>query len=159
MEITWGWDLVLILAILALVVCVLAFDMLENWKSKRRSDMNALLLTVSIYSLLVLLVSEVGTPTKIVLGSAFVVLATMGYVATTYEFGEDSGPKPWELWFVSFFMLTVLVVSILWFYFYTDTGKGVQRATSKLSSRLEQYKMKRRNRVKTRSNAIEMTQL
>ena len=163
MKITWGWDLVLLLSILALLVCVFSFDMIDNWEKKRRSDTNILLLSVSIYALLVLAVSEVDNPIKNILGSALLVLAMMGHVAATDEFNNDNASnsqKPWELWFVAFFTLIVLLGCVVWIYYYTEVGKGAQRSVSKLSSELEVYKMKRRARAKARArartNAIEM---
>lgn len=162
MEITWGWDLVLILGILALIVCVFSFDMIDNWQNKRRSDMNLLLLSVSLYSLFILLGSELNLPSKIVIGTALIVLATMGHVATTKNFSDDAAnasDKPWELWFVAFFTLTVLVGSVLWLYLYTDVGRAAQKSASKLSSRLKQFKMKRKGKGKTRTNNIEMQEM
>ena len=160
MEITWGWDLVLILGILSLIVCLFAFDMIENWETKRRRDINLLLLMVSIYSLLVLLASELNVPAKLVIGSALIVLATMGHVAATNKFSEDDSDaeKPWELWFVAFFTLFVMVSSIVWLYLYTDAGRMVQGQTSKLSNKLNDFRMKRRARARARANAIEMEQ-
>ena len=122
-----------------------------------------LLLSVSLYSLLILLASDLNVPTKLVIGSALIVLATMGHVATNKNFSNDANTsdKPWELWFVAFFTLTVLVGSVAWLYLYTDVGRSVQKTGSKLSSRLNEFKMKRKSKAgsnKTRTNNIEMTE-
>lgn len=166
MQITWGWDLVLILAVLAFIVCLFSFDMINRWEQKRRDDVNLLLIGVSIYSLLVVLASELENPAKIVLSCSLIVLAVMGHVASTTEFGgadgTSSGDKPWELWFVAFFTLAVLVGCTLWTYFYTDIGRSAQRSASKLSSRLQDYRMSRKGKSRSsaaeRPSGMEMTQ-
>lgn len=163
MQITWGWDLVLILALLAFIVCLFSFDMINRWEQKRRDDLNLLLIGVAVYSLLIVLASDLETPAKIVLSSSLIVLAVMGHVASTTEFsgGADntlsSGDKPWELWFVAFFTLAVLVGCAMWTYFYTDLGRSAQRSASKLSSKLQGYRMPK-GRSRPKSNAMEMTQ-
>jgi hypothetical protein len=69
----------------------------------------------------------------------------MGHVTATAEFADlNNSEKPWELWFIAFFTLSVLIMCMVWVYFFTDLGKKVQQGTSKLQAKLQDFRMKRR---------------
>lgn len=156
----WGWELVALLAILAIFICTVCFDMIANWDKRKREDMNVLLMGVGIYTLVVLLFTtknEIALFTSI----ALITLVTAGHVATTNQFNSNN--KPWELWFMAFLSLAGLIGAAIWAYYYTRAGRYISKKggemKQKMKDKMAQRRLRMRQRAKQNNNAFELEEM
>ena len=131
-ELDWGWKFNLLLAILVIFICVISFDMISNWKTKRRDDMFILFVGITVYVAVILAVT---TPAVVALLSviSLVVLCAAGSAALSDDFNTKE-KAPWELWFIAFLSIGALVAAVIWAYYRTDAGRYVGKNFDKVST-------------------------
>ena len=140
----WGWEFVAILAVLALFVCVVSFDMIANWKEKSMKDLNILILGTGIYGIILIMLTSNQTVT--VLNTLiYVILIVSGYIAVTVE--HDPNNKPWQLWFIAFATLAVFIGSLIWVYFYTEKGKFIRKKGGEYKKQYGDWKQKEKREI------------
>ena len=137
----WGWELVTLLAILAIFISTVSFDMIANWEKRKRKDINVLLIGVSLYLLVILLITT-KNDISLFAGIGLVTLAVAGHIASTDEFNSDK--RPWELWVMAFVSLVGLIGAIIWTYYYTKAGKYVRQKGGELKQKVKDKMAKRR---------------
>ena len=139
----WGWEFVAVLAILALFVCVVSFDMIANWKEKSIEDFKILIIGTGIYGVLLVLLASDST-VAVLTTLIYVILIAAGWTASTVE--HDPNNKPWQLWFIAFVTLIVFIGSILWAYFYTEKGKYIRKKGGEYKKQFGDWRQKRREK-------------
>lgn len=154
-ELDWGWKFNLLLAILVLFICVISFDMINNWETKKRDDMVILFVGITAYVAVILAVT---TPTVVTLFAviSLVVLCIAASVGVSDDFYSNE-KAPWELWLIAFLSIGALVAAILWAYYRTDAGryvgKKLDNANTYAKDNINSMK-ERRNREKQQRLAL-----
>lgn len=118
------WKFVAIVFAVTLYASIISFDMLSHWDTKKREDTRLLIVGVGVLAIFFYAITSPNVPT-FVLNVLFIGLFVLaGLLASKENF--DTSKKPAELYFVLIGSLTILVFSIVWWYFYTDAGKYVR---------------------------------
>lgn len=144
-ELDWGWKFNLLLAILVLFICVISFDMINNWETKKRDDMVVLFVGITAYVSVILAVT---TPAVVTLFAviSLVILCIAASVGVNADFNNKN--PPWEIWLMAFLSVGALVVAVLWAYYRTDTGRYVGKklddASTYANDNFNQMKERRR---------------
>lgn len=128
-QIDANWKFILAVFVLTLFVAIFSFDMMAHWDDKKREDTRILLIGVSVFAFLVLATNFYNAKTLVIHLSIVTAFLLVGLMASQEDFKKD---KPIELYILAYGSLTVLVLSLLWWYFYSETGQYVREKGKEL---------------------------
>ena len=121
LEIGTDWKFVLVVFIVTLYIAIISFDMLSHWNTKKREDLRLLIVGVGLFAVVILGLTSPTVPSFIVNFLFVIILVLSGLLLAKDDF--DTSEKPVELYFIAYGSLVILATSIVWWYYYTKTGK------------------------------------
>lgn len=148
MELEKNWKFVAVIFVIALFACVVSFDMITHWNTKGREDARILILGTGVFGLLVLGMSSKNIPTFLVKLLILGILILAGLLGTRDKFA--TGSKPWELYMIAYGSLAILLVSFVWWYFYSEAAQFVKEKSKDMkdftSDKISDFKTRRQMR-------------
>lgn len=159
-EINASWKFVFMVFMVALFATIVSFDMLTHWDTKRREDLRILLFGVGGLGLLISGLTSINAPSFILNFLVIGLLVISGLLAGRENF--DTGSKPVELYLIAYGSLAILLISVLWWYFFSESGKYVRSKGKEVknytSDKIDNFnefrkerRMKREERMKERA--------
>jgi len=130
-ELKWNWFYVTIVSIVALFIIGMTSDMIGHWEDKKISDARALILGTGIFGLILLLFT-VDFKITILFGLILANTILAGLMAVDDRF--TTSDKPWELYVMLSLSVTILIGSLVYFYYNTSIGKALQRQQDKFAN-------------------------
>ena len=123
-EIGKNWKFVAVVFIITLYSTIISFDMLFHWDIKQREDTRLLLIGLAVISFLFYSITSVNIPTFVINILLVGLLVMAGILSSKEDFkGND---KPIELYIVAIGSLGTFLVSIIWWYLYSQSGHYVR---------------------------------
>lgn len=161
-EVNASWKFVTMVFVVALFATIVSFDMLSHWNTKKREDLRILLFGVGGLGLLISGLTSINAPSFILNFLIIGLLVTAGLLAGRTDFDTDS--KPIELYLIAYGSLTILLISFLWWYFFSESGnyvrskgKDVKEFTSDKIDNFNEFRKERRMKREQRMRDSAMT--
>lgn len=161
-EINASWKFVFMVFVVALFATIISFDMLSHWDTKRREDLRILLFGVGGLGVLISALTSINAPSFILNFLVIGLLVISGLLAGRENF--DTGSKPVELYLIAYGSLAILLISVLWWYFFSESGqyvrskgKKVKEFTSDKIDNFNEFRKERRMKRQERMKESSMT--